>query len=71
MLSNAVTRHTLPLIGDLSVASMTSGIQKSSKHVINLGAIEQNLKIWRFYICMALNVSHGVFTASEAISQSK
>ena len=60
-------RHTLPLIGDLSVASMTSGIEGSSKHVINLGAIEQNLKIWRFYISIAPQVPYGVLTGSEAI----
>ena len=55
-------RHTLPLIGDLSVASMTSGTQRGSKYVIKLGAVKPNLKIWRFYIRIASNVSHGVFT---------
>ena len=58
-------RHALPLIGDLSVASMASGTQGDSKYVIKLGAVKPNPKIWRFYIRIASNVSHGVFTCVQ------
>ena len=60
-------RHILPVIGDPSVAPMLLGIQWDFKHVINLDAIEQNLKIWRFYIPITQHVPLGVFTGSEAI----
>ena len=54
-------RHILPVIGDLSVVPMTLGIEGGLKHVINLDAIEQNLKIWRFAIPISPHVPRGVF----------
>ena len=63
MLSNAMKRHILRVIGDLSVASMLLGIEGGLKHVINLRTTEQNLKIWRFYIPIAPHVPRGVFVS--------
>ena len=56
-------RHILPVIGDLSVAPMVLRIEGDLKHVINLQSIEQNLKIWRFYISIAPQVPRGVFVS--------